>query len=110
MASFGKIISDSRKKADLSQKELAARIKKEDGQPISPQYLNDIEHDRRNPPGEFLVEQFARVLNLPKDLLMVAGGMLPEEIRKLAAERIAADKPEQVTEAFKAFRAKIRGK
>jgi len=110
MASFGKIISDARKKADLSQKELAAKVKKEDGRPISPQYLNDIEHDRRNPPGEFLIEQFAKALNLPKDSLMIAAGMLPEEIRKLATESIAADKPEQVTEAFKAFRAKIRGR
>jgi transposase len=29
----------------LSQKDLAAKIRKEDGTAISPQYLNDIEHD-----------------------------------------------------------------
>jgi hypothetical protein len=57
-----------------------------------------------------LIGQFAKILNLPKDSLMVAAGMLPEEIRKLAAETLAADKPDQVVEAFKAFRAKIRGK
>ena len=35
-------VSQSRKAKLLSQKELAHRIKKEDGQPISAQYLNDI--------------------------------------------------------------------
>jgi len=43
----------------MSQKELAGKIKKEDGLPISAQYLNDIEHDRRNPPSEFLIAQIA---------------------------------------------------
>jgi hypothetical protein len=37
----------ARKKLGISQKNLADRIKKEDGQSISPQYLNDIERDRR---------------------------------------------------------------
>jgi transcriptional regulator with XRE-family HTH domain len=83
---------------------------KEDGKPISPQYLNDIEHDRRNPSGELLIEQFARALNLPKESLMIAAGSLPEEIMKLAAEKIASDRPDQVAKAFKVFRAKIRAK
>lgn len=106
MALFGTIIADARKKAGLSQKELAARIKKEDGQPISPQYLNDIEHDRRNPSGEFLIEQFAKALDLPKEYLILAAGTLPAaELRE-----IAEASPEKVTAAFKVFRAKIRGK
>ena len=53
MKTFGTIISEARRAAGLSQKELAAKVKKEDGQPISAQYLNDIEHDRRNPPRSF---------------------------------------------------------
>lgn len=105
MASFGKTISDARKKARLSQKQLAAKIKKEDGEAISPQYLNDIEHDRRNPSGEYLIEQFAKVLGLPKDSLMAAAGTLPQDIRQ-----IAADKPDQVAEAFKLLRAKSRSR
>lgn len=106
MALFGTIIADARKKTGLSQKELAAKIKKEDGEPISPQYLNDIEHDRRNPSGEFLIEQFAKVLNLPKDYLILATGTFPaDELRE-----IAKASPDKVTEAFKAFRQKIRGK
>jgi transcriptional regulator with XRE-family HTH domain len=107
MAFFGTIISDARKKAGLSQKDLASRIKKNDGDAISPQYLNDIEHDRRNPPSEPLIEQFAKTLNLPKDALMAAAGILSEDLRRLAAEKIAADKPGRVTEAIKAFRKRM---
>jgi transcriptional regulator with XRE-family HTH domain len=51
MKIFGTLISEARRSKGLSQKDLAAKVKKEDGQAISPQYLNDIEHDRRNPPG-----------------------------------------------------------
>ena len=42
MATFGELISEGRKKKGLSQKELAAKVLKEDGSAISPQYLNDI--------------------------------------------------------------------
>jgi transcriptional regulator with XRE-family HTH domain len=50
MATFGEIVAQARKRKLLSQKELAALIKKEDGQSISAQYLNDIERNRRNAP------------------------------------------------------------
>ena len=51
--------SRAAKRSEL-QKQLAALIKKDDGRPISPQYLNDLEHDRRHPPSEVLLSQFAR--------------------------------------------------
>lgn len=44
--SFGQIIAKGRKKLGIGQKTLAERIKKEDGQPISPQYLNDYYGER----------------------------------------------------------------
>ena len=50
MKTFGTIISEARAAKGMSQKDLAAQLKKEDGAVISAQYLNDIEHDRRNPP------------------------------------------------------------
>ncbi len=47
---FGLAIAKARKAKGLSQKELAALVvKDEEGGAISPQYLNDIEHDRRSP-------------------------------------------------------------
>jgi transcriptional regulator with XRE-family HTH domain len=99
MNTFGTIISAARRAEGLSQKELAAKIKKEDGQVISAQYLNDIEHDRRNPPSEFLIVQFAALLKLDKDVLILAAGMIPQDLQKLAATQ-----PQKMEEAFKAFR------
>ena len=46
---FGQAISKARKALGLSQKELAARVMKEEKTgAISPQYLNDIERDWRS--------------------------------------------------------------
>jgi len=99
MSTFGKTIAEARKALGISQKELAAQIKKEDGQPISPQYLNDIEHDRRNPPSEPILEQLAKELKLSKDRLLLAAGTLPEDLRELAAAE-----PEKAERALRAFR------
>lgn len=96
---FGYQISEGRKKVGLSQKQLAAVIKKENGESISPQYLNDIEHDRRNPPNEFIIKQLASKLNLDKDFLLFVSGSLPEDIRK-----IGLAKPETIDRAFSLFR------
>jgi len=101
---FGKIIADARRKAGVSQKELALRIKKEDGESISAQYLNDIEHDRRNPPSEFLIAQFARELKFSKEYLCLAAGTIPEELH----QKLTAAPPETVEDAFRAFRRTIK--
>lgn len=103
MITFGTIISDARRAAGLSQKELAAKVKKEDSQPISAQYLNDIEHDRRNPPSEFLIAQFATLLKLDKDVLCLAAGTIPQDLQKMAANQ-----PDKVEQAFKAFRKAVK--
>jgi transcriptional regulator with XRE-family HTH domain len=100
---FGQVISNARKKANLSQKELAARVKKEDGQPISPQYLNDIERDRRSPSSDFLIEQFATILSIPPDVLYFQAGELPADIRSIEVDN------ERVVNGFKAFRKSLRG-
>jgi len=96
--SFGQVIANARKKQGLSQKDLASRIKKEDGTTISPQYLNDIERDRRNPPSEQLLAQFADQLNLPLDYLQIISGKVPEDIP------ITKYKPEEIKAAVLAFR------
>ncbi len=96
----------ARKALGLSQKDLAASIRKEDGEPISPQYLNDIEHDRRNPPSEFIIEQVAKHLKLSKEPLIAAAGMWPTDIR----EKLRAADPKKVEEAFTAFRKVLKDK
>jgi len=102
MATFGQTISEARKRAGMTQKELAAKLKKEDGSPISPQYLNDIEHDRRGAPPSPLLRQFSRILDLDLNLLAYLAGRIPEDLLDPRAS------PGQVVEAFKAFRKTIR--
>ena len=110
---FGEYIAAARKAKGLSQRELAQRIHKEDGTPISLQYLNDIERGRRNPPPPYLIEQLARALDLPVEYLvwlasqvpadlLVEGGLSPQQLR-----------PEEVQAGFRAFRravAEARGR
>lgn len=102
---FGQIIRDKRQEMSLSQKELAAKIKKDNGDAISPQYQNDIEFDRRDPPSESMIEQYAEILQLPKESLILAAGKVPSDLRKFAA-----DNPEAAQQVFQAFRRKQQGK
>jgi transcriptional regulator with XRE-family HTH domain len=103
MKTFGTLISEARRAKGLSQKELASRVKKENGQPISAQYLNDIEHDRRNPPSEFLIGQIADLLTVSKDVLCIAAGTIPNDLQKMARTQ-----PDKVEQAFKAFRRAVK--
>ena len=79
---FGQAVSETRKKLGWSQKELASKIQREDRESISPQYLNDIEHDRRNPSSDNIVKQFARILKRDKDWLYYLAGKFPTDVRK----------------------------
>jgi transcriptional regulator with XRE-family HTH domain len=103
MKTFGKLISEARRARGLSQKDLAAKVKKEDGQAISAQYLNDIEHDRRNPPSAQMIVQIAELLSISRDGLLVAAGTIPDELQRIARSQL-----EKVGAAFKAFRKTIK--
>ncbi len=105
MKTFGQVIADARKALGISQKDFAAQILKEDGAAISPQYLNDIEHDRRDPPSEFFIDQFAMHLKLSREHLIAAAGLWPADIR----EKLAGADPAVVKEAFRAFRKVLKG-
>lgn len=106
MKTFGQLIAEARKALGLSQKDLAAKVRKEDGEAISPQYLNDIEHGRRNPPSEFIIVQLAKHLELRPEPLIAAAGIWPEDLRA----KLAAAKPEAVQQAFTAFRKALKEK
>jgi len=94
----GQYIAEARKKLSMSQKELAAKVLHENGDAISPQYLNDIERDRRVLTSDHLIKQFAKVLKIETDYLHYLAGRFPEEVRsRNLSER-------QVTQAFRAFR------
>lgn len=98
MATFGELISERRRAKGLSQKEVAALVKKEDGTPISPQYLNDLEHDRRGAPSDHLIVEFARVLDIDKDSLYYSAGEVSPDLRGHDPEA------EPVKQAIAAFR------
>lgn len=100
---FGGVVSDARKKLGLSQKQLAEKIHREDGEPISPQYLNDIERDRRSPSSDHMVKEFAKALKLDADYLHYLNGRFPEP------ERSTKLTSQQFEKAMVAFR-KTEGK
>lgn len=100
---FGQAISKARKALGLSQKELAARVLKEEGGgSISPQYLNDIEHDRRSPTSDHLIRQFATVLEVDEGYLFVLAGKIPDELRR------AANDQDKIVAAFTNFRKTLK--
>jgi len=96
---LGELISNRRKKLGLSQKELSARIlREEDQKPISPQYLNDIEHDRRTPSSDNIITQLAKNLDVNPEYLFFLVGSIPEEFRNKPRSEA------EVVEMFSAFR------
>ena len=98
---FGGAISDARKAKGWALKDLATKILREDEGPISPQYLNDIEHDRRNPSSDRMVQQFADALGIDRDWLYYLAGRFPDDVR----DKNLSSK--QVTELMVAFRRKL---
>ena len=103
---FGRAIVAARKTKGLSQKDLAALIHKEDEGGSSPQYLNDIEHDRRRPTSDHLIRQFAQVLGEDEGYMFVLAGRIPEDVREKAGEH---DMRHQVVESFAHFRRDVTG-
>ncbi len=103
-SSFGRAIASARRQRGLSQKELASKILKEDGVPITPQYLNDIEHDRRSPSSDHMVKQFSTVLDISPNVLYWLARRVPSD---LAQSKVS---PEQIDNAFTAFRKALKGK
>ena len=89
---FGRAIAIARKAKGLSQKDLATMILKEDGTAISPQYINDIEHDRRNPTSDHLITQFSKVLEKDAGYLFVLAGKIPDELRRTHASEAKVSK------------------
>ena len=69
---------------------------------VSPQYLNDIEHDRRSPSSGHLIRQFSGILNIPEDYLYALAGRLPDDLRPDAST------PDKVVEAFANFRKTLK--
>src|SRR5215467_5042335 len=99
MKSFGQVLTEARKRAGLTQKEVAERLRREDGRPVDAPYLNAVEHDRRLPPTNFLIEQLAKI---SADILFYYAGRMPADVREdIEHERVEA--------AWQAFRKAFKG-
>jgi transcriptional regulator with XRE-family HTH domain len=99
---LGELLAGRRKELGISQKEMAALIKNRDGKPITSAYLNYLEHDRGEPPG-YLLDQFAEVLRISRDVLYFWTRRMPPDIEPGEAS------PEKVTAAYRAFRRELKG-
>ncbi len=97
LTSFGREITKAREKRAITQKQLASEVRREDGEPISPQYLNDIERVRRVPSSE-IIRGLASVLGLDSDYLHYLAKKWPEDLAEASLE------PTQVRELMFAFR------
>jgi hypothetical protein len=78
---------------------LADQVTKDDGTPISPQYLNDIELHHRVPTPHVL-RRLARVLELDEDTLLAMAGAADVVVREYVASH-----PEQTAAVIRLFRA-----
>jgi transcriptional regulator with XRE-family HTH domain len=103
MKTIGEFITERRKELSLSQKELAALIKNRDGQPLSTPYLSYLENGRGEPP-EYLLDQFAKVLRVRREVLYFWTRRMPPEVATGGAT------PQQVTAAYRAFRRELKGR
>ena len=99
---LGELLAGRRKELGISQKEMAALIKNRDGKPITSAYLNYLEHDRGEPPG-YLLDQFAEILRISRDVLYFWTRRMPPDIEPGEAS------PEEVTAAYRAFRRELKG-
>src|SRR5919109_5208212 len=70
---LGEVIKQARQARRLTLRRLADQVAKEDGTPISPQYLFDIEVHHRVP-APHVLRELARVLELDYDALLALAG------------------------------------
>jgi transcriptional regulator with XRE-family HTH domain len=90
----------------LSQRQLGLRIKKEDGEKISPHYLNHIERERRCTPSQHLILHFARALKPEPDYLFGLAQISRKDMVKGMERSSSGDDPE----VFCAFRRILKDK
>jgi transcriptional regulator with XRE-family HTH domain len=103
MKTFGEVIAEFRKERGLTQKALAAQVKKKDGKAIGLAYINDIEHDRRGPPAPDFVAQLAEVLEIPMEVLQFYAGRLPAETQRERQD----PSHDRIVAAYRAFRREL---
>src|ERR1700730_9677173 len=106
---LGQAISRARKTKGLTQKQLASKVLKEDGNSISLPYVVDIEHDKRTHNSEHLIGQFPKALDIPAEYLYLLVGRLPSELQKsFKPSSTPGNDYAKAVKAYKAFRKELR--
>jgi transcriptional regulator with XRE-family HTH domain len=78
---LGEVIKHARHARHLTLRHLADQVMKEDGTPISPQYLFDIEVHHRTP-APHVLHGLAQVLELDYDTLLALAGTADVVVRE----------------------------
>ncbi len=78
---FGMRLRELRKQADMSQREVAERVR------IDFTYLSKIESGVVSPPSEKVITKLAKVLGADKDELITLGGKVPSDLSKILKEK-----------------------
>jgi transcriptional regulator with XRE-family HTH domain len=84
MPRLGEVIAQARRARRPTLRQLANQVTKEDGSPISPQYLNDIEL-HHHIPTPHLLREFAWVLALEYERLLTLAGAADTVVREYVA-------------------------
>ena len=74
---FGKVLRNARRSKGLSLSKVVPLIIKEDGTPISIQYLSDLEQGKRVSSQPYFIEQIAKDLDIDVDWLYYLAGKFP---------------------------------
>ena len=102
---FGQAIRERRKSRNIQLKDLAARVIREDKQPISFQYLSDLEHDRRPAPSDHIIDELARELKLSRSYLYLLARRLPSDFTPPSSENAADAAYEALLDTVESFAA-----
>ena len=94
------MIRARRKELALTQGQVAGRIQTEEGRAIGQTYLAEIERGHHPNPRPHLIEQFARALEIDRDVLYLAARQVPPEV----AEELRRLTPEQRARAWQIFK------
>lgn len=97
---FASMIRARRKELGLTQAQVAPQIHTEEGRGIGQTYLAEIERGHHPNPRPHLIEEFARVLEIDRDVLYLAARQVPPEV----AEELRRLTPEQRAAAWRVFK------
>lgn len=75
-STFGQYLREQRRKASISQRELASRVS------VDFSYISKLENDRLPPPSAKTVIAIADVLGTPRDEILARVGKIPDEVEE----------------------------